>query len=129
MDKKDYDDTIKALTKMTKKVTASKETARAYLESIGLLNDEVQPEELYEPNFVEEFPYVVAQLWHKDKPATWNNLRIYTYGKDVLFGSQKDAESFVEYVKRQKRYDGTSYDDDPEENPWKIYRISFWSEE
>lgn len=80
----------------------------------------------FEPNKVYEFPYVVAQLWRPSDAVTWDNLRIYHYGKDVLFGSKADAEYFVDYVKRQKHYNGSSYDNDPESNPWKIYKIDFY---
>lgn len=79
----------------------------------------------FEPNKMEEFPYVIAQLWRPDEGAYWANFKIYFYGnKEVLFGNKTDAENFLKYVSRQKRYDGTSYDNDPN-NPWKIYKIYF----
>src|SRR5215217_8881189 len=110
-----------------KKITSSKEAAREYLIKAGIFTAEEFEENDRNINLkketIDRFPYVVASLWRQQYPVDWENLRIYTYGGDVLFGSIEDANGFLGYVKRQKHYDNTSYDSDPEGNPWKIYKI------
>jgi hypothetical protein len=66
----------------------------------------------------EEYPFVVANLWHPEKPLTWQNLCIYTYGRQVQFGNIDEAENFKKYVERMSK--NVSAD-----NPHKIYRINF----
>lgn len=108
-----------------------KETARKYLIDNGLaLKEDFEKADSMivaepESDKIDEFPYVVAQLWRPSDAVTWKNLKIYTYGSQVLFGSVEDAKGFKEYVKHQKDYNGSSKDNDPENNPWKIYRIDF----
>lgn len=67
---------------------------------------------------LDQFPFVVADLWRPKDPVTWENLSIYTYGKQVQFGEIQDAIFFKNYVDRNSL--PTS-----EDNPHKIYRIHF----
>jgi hypothetical protein len=49
------------------------------------------------------FKYVVARPWDLDDPEA--GLCIYSYGSDIQEGTMKEAEKFLEYVKRQSKYD------------------------
>lgn len=62
---------------------------------------------------LEEFNYVVARLWYEDEP---DNLCIYAYGSEVHRGTIKDAQSFLDYVKRGNKDEAKEYS---------IYKVNF----
>lgn len=62
----------------------------------------------------ERFSYVIGRPWEVHNP---NNLCIYVFhNSEIQYGTDKDAENLLQYVKRQKIDDGDLY---------KIYRVTF----
>ena len=63
---------------------------------------------------IEMFPYVIARPWEEDEP---NNLCIYTiHNSEVHYGTMKEAEGLLRYVRHQKEDDSDRYE---------IYRITY----
>lgn len=63
---------------------------------------------------IEMFPYVIARPWEEDEP---DNLCVYTiYNREVQYGTMKEAEGLLRYVRNQKEDDSDRYE---------IYRVTY----
>jgi|AntAceMinimDraft_16_1070373.scaffolds.fasta_scaffold80439_3 hypothetical protein len=49
----------------------------------------------------EQFNYCIARYWN----GVDGSLCVYTYGNEIHYGDQEDAESLLEYVNRQNEND------------------------
>jgi len=60
------------------------------------------------------FSFVIGRPWEDSDP---NNLCIYVFhNSEIQYGTDKDAEGLLQYVRRQKIDDGDLY---------QIYRVNF----
>ena len=57
-----------------------------------------------------EFNYCIAYYWHRSENDA---LAVYPYGSEIHFGTQKDANEFLKYVKRKES-----------DHDWKIFKIN-----
>ena len=62
----------------------------------------------------ERFSFVIGRPWEHTNP---NNLCVYIFhSAEIQYGTTKDAEDLLQYVRRQKIDDGDQYE---------IYRVNF----
>lgn len=60
-----------------------------------------------------EFSFIIAKVWNKEKPVTFQNLGVYRYFEDIHTNTLVGAKEVLEYARKMSP-----------DSEWKIYPVN-----